>query len=180
MEEKEKTEITEEQLVKIIDKLIEDKQPKRWTFEWFKEEALRSIMGLVFTGLALVVGWSIIQAFVGEIKWEAKFETFKLEVHTTMLEKTNETVKREAELMKLIKQQSEEFEAYKKQREPTGSGAPIPIPLPPSLPPLPIIPSLTPRQSERHAIPNASQHPDTAKLEWIEKYEQQRNSTLKK
>ncbi len=125
-------------------------ETKKYSFEWFKEKTVEALINVAAVGLIGVIAWALVISYVGDSKWDAKFEQFKVELEAKSIDRHNQAVKREAEIIKMIQELQQK------------ANTPAPPPLQPALPPLPILPP--------PHVPNVQQSPDSAKLEWMEKH----------
>lgn len=115
---------------------------EKYSFAWFKEKVVETLIGLACAGIVGLIGFAFVQAYLGDYK----FEKLKADFQTEIRKMKNQQVEREGDIMKAIQ------ELKDKQSEA------------PSLPSLPPAPILGP------SVPNVQQHPDSAKLNWIENH----------
>lgn len=140
--------------------MAEEKFSVSWS--WLKEQIATAAVNATVAGLMFLVGWAILQAFVGD----AKLEQAKKEIRDEFVERHNEAVARESDLIKLLHEQRIVIEGLQKAPQ-------LPPPLPPIIGPIggsgPVEPGPTPNVQQQ--VPNVQQKsPDAAKLDWQEKY----------
>lgn len=78
------------------------------TFSWLKEQMAASIVGTVFLLLGLLVAWAVVQAFVGDYRINKATE----DIRTEFISRHNDTVKREADLLKQLVELKVAFENF--------------------------------------------------------------------
>jgi cytochrome bd-type quinol oxidase subunit 1 len=126
-----------------------------FTWTWLKEKTAEAVVNALMAGFILLVAWAILQAFLGDYRTEK----IKDEVKREMVEKHNDAVSREADLLKRIEALAgavddlqkgvNKLQSTLRQAQPT-----IPIPEPDKQP------------------PQQQQPPSDAKMDWIEKFRQ--------
>jgi hypothetical protein len=139
------------------------------TWTWFKEKTAEALVNSLMAGLLLLVGWAILQAFLGDYRAEKSKDELKRE----MVEKHNDAVVREADLLKKIETLSLLIGELRLEigriKPPSMPGSIEPPPGPPGMPPGP--PGTPPGQQAQQP-PNPHQFPSDARMDWIERYRQ--------
>lgn len=77
-----------------------DDSPKTYSFSWFKEKFVESLVGVVCMGVVGLIGFAFVQAYLGDYK----FEKMKSEFRSEMRKMKNDAVEREADIMKAIQE----------------------------------------------------------------------------
>lgn len=71
---------------------------KRYSWEWLKEETARALVGIVVLAFVALIGYGILQSFIGDSKLDKAIDGLRKE----MVDRHNATVQREAELLHKI------------------------------------------------------------------------------
>lgn len=71
---------------------------KTYSWSWIKEEVARALVGIVVLGFVTLIGYGVLQSFIGDSKIEKAVDGLRKE----MVDRHNATVAREADLLHKI------------------------------------------------------------------------------
>jgi hypothetical protein len=112
------------------------------TWSWIKEKTAEAVVNTVVLGMVMLIGYGILQAFIGDSKLEKTVATLRKEIVDTH----NDTIKREGELLAKLAALQEQVDRMAKP-----SGPPNPSELPPILfnQMVPTAPSMAPNPAQQ-------------------------------
>ena len=85
------------------------------TWGWIKEKTAEAVVNTVVLGMVMLIGYGILQAFIGDSKLEKATATLRKEIVDTH----NDTIKREGDLLAKLAALQEQVDGMKKPSSPS-------------------------------------------------------------